>query len=297
MRSTSASTLRGSSVGANSEPLLCVRATRRSRVTLTDSGTALAGPGNRRLRWPLSSMLLSSCSSSRLSSVWSKLRSRSQRSSWPTKRMRTASAPPSISSRRMRMAALTSSFFSTARAPTALRSSGPSTCEWPIEPRTVAATGSHAPRSSPHMRSPSIPPHTCRRRCLSAAVSSTTVVMPASCRRASIEAPMPHRSRNARPCSACGRSACSITVRPSGLRISDAVFARKSFGAMPIEQRIAPPGAASATSCFTCAAIASATARCRWRPTSSHATSSMEPTRAMGMARSIAWISRWCQYT
>ena len=133
------------------------------------------------------------------------------------------------------------------------------------------------------MRSPSMPPHTCRRRCLSAAVSSSTVLMPASCRRASMEA-FRCRTDRARSdaCSACGSSACSITVRPSGLRISDAVFARKSFGAMPIEQRIAPPGAASETSCLTCAAIASAMARCRWRPTSSHATSSMEPTRAIG---------------
>ena len=66
--------------------------------------------------------------------------------------------------------------------------------------------------------------------------SCSTVSIPARCRRASIDGPIPHRSRKSRACKACGKSACSITVNPSGLFMSDAVLARNLFGAMPIEQ-------------------------------------------------------------
>ena len=54
--------------------------------------------------------------------------------------------------------------------------------------------------------------------------------------RASMREPMPQRSRSSSGWSLWGRSSGRITTRPSGFIMSEAVLARNSFGARPMEQ-------------------------------------------------------------
>ena len=113
------------------------------------------------------------------------------------------------------------------------------------------------------------------------------VSIPAFRSRASIDGPMPHRSRSSSALQLMRQSACSITVSPSGLFMSDAVLTRNLFGAMPIEQvRLLPNPAAS--SALDVAGDGFGVFALRSRPISQHGTSSTDAGLPCGMQ---VWIA------
>ena len=189
------------------------------------------------------------------------------------------------------MAAFWVKRINTPSAPIGLRSSGGSTCEWPNDRAVVVRGPYHWPRSMSCISLPATPPHTVCSTSRGAAHSSAMLKMPATCSRWSMRLPIPCTSCSFNGCKRPGRSACSITTRPSGFCMSEASLASMVLGAMPTEQRRQIPTLFN-TSFLMLRAMASALLRSRQLPVSSHSISSMDSTWRTGAMRSTAAMAR-----
>ncbi len=148
---------------------------------------------------------------------------------------------------RSRIAALCSSLLATAYAPSGVRSSGDRTCEWPIDfwCSSSGVAKILSPQPMPQLFAAHPAPSCVQAAPDRAPAAAAMVRMPPWCRRFSMRAPTPGRSRGVNAARAsCSRSGVRAT-KPSGFSISEATLDRYRLVARPTEQRSVAPDLAA----------------------------------------------------